>query len=399
MSKFSKPRLSAIETWLPLCGLAFSLLLVGAAVAVSQSLVVGFFGFLAVGVSFLVGKLGRKPVKQVVERVVAPKTELAHTAMDQEGFRGSLVDASERWIPTLNNQLVTANNQMEQGVVSLTQSFAELHTQLNEIVNCASDAADLLSGSSSAQEGGLTQSVSGSLEGILRKFETSVSEKSEVMEEIKGFTSTTDELRGMASSVEDLAAKTNLLALNAAIEAARAGEEGRGFSIVADEVRKLSILSADTGQKIRERCLQIASAASKAGEGAQKMEKSDKDILQHASTTIGQIVEQFDAVTVPMEACSRKIIETTQQVSNGLNNAVIHFQFQDRVSQILGHVADSLSQFKGEIESGSEVVNVDQIMSDLEKTYTMAEERQNHAGGSQAGPEAEQKEEDDITFF
>jgi len=83
----------------------------------------------------------------------------------------------------------------------------------------------------------------------------------------------------MATSVEELAAKTNLLALNAAIEAARAGEEGRGFSIVADEVRKLSMLSAETGLKIRERVQDISAAARRAGDGASKMEASDSQML------------------------------------------------------------------------------------------------------------------------
>jgi methyl-accepting chemotaxis protein len=214
---------------------------------------------------------------------------------------------------------------------------------------------------------------------MLDAFKKSLDDKAGIFKEVRGFISSTDELKKMATSVEELAAKTNLLALNAAIEAARAGEEGRGFSIVADEVRKLSMLSAETGLRIRERVQDISAAARRAGEGATKMESSDNQMLDHASNTVGNVVSQFQQVTEPLQVASDKIISNTQQVSSALNNAVVHFQFQDRVSQIVGHVRESLEHLKSQIGEGLEGLDVDTLMHDLEKNYTMAEERVNHA--------------------
>jgi methyl-accepting chemotaxis protein len=83
-----------------------------------------------------------------------------------------------------------------------------------------------------------------------------------------------------------------------------------------------------------------------------------------------------------------------------LNNAVVHFQFQDRVSQILGHVQESLDQMKSQLNSGLEALNVAALMHELERKYTMAEERVNHSGKGSSNTAAKPSaSSDELTFF
>lgn len=309
-----------------------------------------------------------------------------------------LDELANTWVPTLNNQLSTANSQMEMGIVNLADAFSEIHSKLNDTVSLAANAADVLGNASAGN--GLAEHVAESLNGMLSNIRDSFDEKATIMQEVKGFISSTEELAKMAASVENLAARTNLLALNAAIEAARAGEEGRGFSIVADEVCKLSMLSAETGVKIRERVQLIATAAKRAGDGAARMESSDEKLLSQASDTLSGVVEQFEQVTAPLHHASEQIIANTTQVSSSLNNAVVHFQFQDRVSQILGHVQESLNQMKGQLSLGLQDLNVAALMHELERKYTMAEERVNHASPSKSAAAAKAASaSDELTFF
>ena len=306
---------------------------------------------------------------------------------------------ADQWVPTLNTQLSTANSQMEKGIVNLANAFSEIHGKLNETVELATGAADVL-GNTAGNGNGLADQVASSLNSMLGNIRSSFDEKATIMHEVKGFITSTEELAKMAASVETLAARTNLLALNAAIEAARAGEEGRGFSIVADEVRKLSMLSAETGVKIRERVKLISTAAKRAGDGASRMEVSDEEVLSQASETLHGVVSQFAQVTEPLQQASARIIENTRLVSSSLNNAVVHFQFQDRVSQILAHVQESLNQMQGQIHTGPSGLNVAALMHDLERKYTMVEERANHGqkAGNASAPKPAQ-DTGDLTFF
>jgi len=372
--------------------------LVGGAVFTGSAAVFGI-GAIALAMMTMaihqVGEAKQDVLTQEISSLRVAVADLTRKSDDQ----GELDKLADMWVPTLNNQLTTANSQMEMGIVKLAEAFSEIHSKLNDTVNVASGAAEVL-GNTSGGGGGLADTVAESLNGMLSSIRNSFDEKATIMQEVKGFISSTEELAKMAASVETLAARTNLLALNAAIEAARAGEDGRGFSIVADEVRKLSMLSAETGLKIRERVMQIANAAKRAGEGAARMESSDERVLTQASETLHGVVAQFEQVTVPLHQASEQIITNTNQVSSSLNSAVVHFQFQDRVSQILGHVQESLNQMKGQLGTGVDALNVATLMHELERKYTMAEERVNHGHQSKDAPAAKSAStSDDLTFF
>ncbi len=349
---------------------------------------------LACVTAFMTRQSNQSALNQLTEQIQAVPAKAPVAVNDEQ-----LKQLQREWVPTISGQLNSVKTQMDVAITELTHSFEDIHHKLGATSQLASDAAGTLGGGGT----GLAEKVETSLRDMLGSINQALEEKVSMFGEVKSFITSTDELARMASSVEDLAAKTNLLALNAAIEAARAGEDGRGFSIVADEVRKLSMLSAETGQQIRRRVEEISQAARRAGEGATRMQQSDGKLLTYAQETVNDVVGSFQSVTEPLKHTSSQILDNTSDISNGLNSAVTHFQFQDRVCQILGHVEDSLNSIQNQI-SRDGTLNVADLMAQLSKHYTMAEERMNHgmsataSKASRAAPPPKSGEMD-VTFF
>ena len=85
-----------------------------------------------------------------------------------------------------------------------------------------------------------------------------------------------ERISNIVSSINAIAAQTNLLSLNAAIEAARAGESGRGFAVVADEVRKLAQRSGGSAEEIDSLLSEMVGRINQLAENLQKLSGNNR---------------------------------------------------------------------------------------------------------------------------
>ncbi|MXS19380.1 methyl-accepting chemotaxis protein [Pseudomonas oryzihabitans] len=299
-------------------------------------------------------------------------------------------------LPVWSEQIEAARVHTEQEIVSLTSRFAELADRIHSVAGNDHGSGDRLVS--------LMASSQNQLDGILQSLREALSSKGALLTEVNGLAGLTEQLKSMAKDVGDVARQTNLLALNAAIEAARAGEAGRGFAVVADEVRKLSTLSGDTGQKIGETVETVNGAIARTLELSQLHAERDTGTLNQSGETIEQVIGSFGGTTRDVVERSDALADNAAAVGGAIAEVLVALQFQDRVSQMLGHIRDDQARLERLVierralaASGQPLPPLDTKgwLAELARTYTMAEQVAVHHGKRPAAAAAES----DITFF
>ena len=142
---------------------------------------------------------------------------------------------------------------------------------------------------------------------------------SETTKNIEEVYESSEKIKSITKTIEDIAFQTNILALNASVEAARAGDQGRGFAVVASEVRNLAQNSQSSAKDITLLIENIYEKINKSAETARESQAIFNDIqskidgtakiMQEISTTAVEQQTGVDQVNIAVS----KIDGITQQ--------------------------------------------------------------------------------------
>ena len=359
-------------------------------------------GVAVAGVAGGIGLAGMRRRELSLQLTLREEVLQAECRASAEAYLAGLAHFAQSVVPVWEKQIESGRSQSEHAVIELMHKFSGIVAKLDEAVAASNVSAESVEGGGQglvavfAQSERRMQSVVASMQSALRN-------KDKLLHDVGHLVQFIDQLKEMASAVAKIADQTNLLALNAAIEAARAGEAGRGFAVVADEVRKLSGLSGETGRKISEKIELINRAISTAFESAEQSTKQDGQSVSASEQAIHGVLEDFRQVTGGLVQSAVILRNASAGIQQEVAEAMVQLQFQDRTSQILCHVRDSVASFPGKLkesetrfkESGRlQALDVSAVLAALESTYATAEEQANHGKGNAA-----RQQDDEITFF
>lgn len=285
---------------------------------------------------------------------------------------------------------------MEHAITDLTGHFGGIVQKLQDSIFIAKDLTE-------GDDKGAFDRSRASLNSVVDSLTQAFKAKEEILADLRTLVNYTGEMHTMTDEVSQIAKQTNLLALNAAIEAARAGEAGRGFAVVADEVRKLSTLSGEAGRRINIKVEEITNAINKAFSLAEVASSHETEAINGTELRIQTVMDDLRVVFLQFKHVSDQLKLNTEEISADIANSLTLFQFQDRVSQMLSHVHDSINGVPARIAASQagganhlKPLDSKAFLRELEGSYTMADEfRPNRpkTNGKAAPAETE------ITFF
>ncbi|MBN4079276.1 hypothetical protein JYT26_01410 [Beggiatoa alba] len=277
-----------------------------------------------------------------------------------------------------------------------TTAINDLTQRFSGIVN---DLHSIVSGKIGNDELSIAE-IKERLDNISSTLVKLVKMRKESQQEITELASFTEKLDAMARDVGSIAEQTNLLALNAAIEAARAGESGRGFAVVADEVRSLANRSGGIAADIIASVTKVNEQFSHMSDKFSVNSEIEKNLITVAGEHIQAVISQHEETRKERDEGAEHLVQFSSNITLEIENALVSMQFQDRVSQILGHVERNMSDLSEQIEDHQNL-DIEVFLEKMAGEYTTTSEREVHKKltGNKSTENNQESNEGDVVFF
>ena len=252
----------------------------------------------------------------------------------------------------ITDEVERVQSMLVEAIETLTKSFHGMHEQMDvqrQLTLTATQGSGGAEDESAVEFDQFVENTSSVMQRVVDSIVNNSHIGMELVELTEGISNTTHQVQSILSELFAISKQTNLLALNATIEAARAGEAGRGFAVVADEVRKLSSRTHQFSGEINGLMQDMQGIVVKTNHAIHRMASQDMTFALESKQQVEDIIQSMEQQSISRLKVIDGLGASSNIVSNNVGQAVTALQFQDIVSQLMGHVLRRVRALDGAV--------------------------------------------------
>jgi methyl-accepting chemotaxis protein len=307
------------------------------------------------GVAFLVLAFGWRGIALANAGVEQDSAQLLGVAAEErellEEFRKLLDECVAQFsaqFDAARSEIARVQTLLSEAIADLTASFHGMHAHTEEQHSLTlAVTAGGENGEATVRFDSFVQDTSAVMQRVVDSVVGNSKLGMELVELTDSIAKHAKDVQGILSEIGAIAKQTNLLALNAAIEAARAGEAGRGFAVVADEVRDLSARTTQFSQQINTLMQGMQVSVKQTETAIQGMASQDMTFALESKQQVETIIHTLEEQDGRRVKALADLGGSASAVDALVGKAITAMQFQDMVSQLLGHVLRRIEALNG----------------------------------------------------
>lgn len=284
-------------------------------------------------------------------------------------------------LPVWRRQIETARTHSEESVASILVAFGSISDRLDQAMATTQGNQAVLSCQSADD---LVKRNEDAVAQMLQPMRETMDARDAVYAKLDLIGEAMSDLRQISTQIKQLARRINMVALNASVEASRAGERGSGFAVVAQEVRQLATQSGDAANKMMTRTNAIDLELQALHSRATAHDGSDEALRERADRSARAVISGLLQSLGEVNRSSRDLQEASVAVHEEVERAMMGFQTQDRLSQMLNCVTDDINRLTDWLQQGGDLSasQAGEWLARLDASYTMEEQRSEHHGNT-----------------
>jgi len=263
-------------------------------------------------------------LKNLVSETKASAKLVFDVSNSVQGF----IDKEKTVSQEFQDSFKSIDDRMKRVAAASEEVNASLEEISSFIQNLARESTRLLENSSKMKD--QLKDGTSSISKISQSMEEGLKWSIQSRKNIEELVQSSNKIKQIASTIQNISEQTNLLALNAAIEAARAGENGRGFAVVAEEIRKLANQTKSSVSQIEsilteieERVQRVVELTTKVGNVVEQVyneQSSLTELLQGTISGLNQTMQTFESISSAVQQQAESIQEVSQALSEVSRN-------------------------------------------------------------------------------